>query len=235
MVDEQIRLHNVQPEEFLQQDELHKMFVSIFPDYAEVFPSVRAEIQQGGIYEKRFLPHYWLIQKNDLAIGVALSRYLLNSNIGFFRYLGVDPAHRRNGIGTLTIHELKKQFCKDARNQGSPEPLGYCFEVEDPAWSYNERDRQIDQRRLEFFQNRGAFVLPVDYLEPVLDFWDNQENAKPKPMLLMFQPIQTNTKSVDSQTTHTLVSAVWLEHYGIDSNDPTLQIILNSIPETEEK
>lgn len=235
MVEDSIFLHNVQSEEFLQQDALHRLFVDIFPEYAEVFPTVKFEIQHGSQFENIFLPHYWLIQKNDRAIGVALSRYLIKSNIGFFRYLGVDPAHRRSGIGTLTIQALKKQFYQDASDFGNPVPLGYCFEVEDPAWSQDEGRREIDQRRLNFFKKRGAFVLPVDYLEPVLEVRENKEGARPKPMLLMLQPIDRKLKFVDSKKTQELVIAVWTEHYGLDLKDPTLQVILNSIPDTEDE
>jgi GNAT superfamily N-acetyltransferase len=233
MQEKQVHLHNVQPEEFLLQNALHQQFVAIFPEYAEIFPAVRDEIQHDGDFGNRFFPHYWLIQKNEISIGLALSRYLLQSNIGFFRFLGVDPAYRRTGVGTLTIQELKKQFCSDARNFGRVEPLGYCFEVENPAVSSDEEIHIIDQQRLDYFNNRGAFVLPVDYFEPVFEVKKKKEAVKPKSMLLMLQPIEADLKSVDLSTTRQLVAAVYYEHYGLDRNDPMALKVLNSIPVLE--
>jgi hypothetical protein len=235
MLEKQIQLHNVQPEEFMLQDALHLQFISIFPDYAEIFPAVREEINRGGDHGERFLPHYWLIQINELAIGLALSRYLPKSNTGFFRFLGVDPAHRRNGIGTLTIQELKQQFCEDAQNFGRPQPLGYSFEVENPAVSKNEEYRQIDQQRLDYFKNRGAFVLPVDYFEPIPDAMKDKGDVNPKSMLLMLQPIDDAITSVDPPTTRQLVAAVYYEHYGLDRDEPLTLKVLSSIPDSEVK
>lgn len=125
MADKSLRLHDVSPGEIEYQDALQAQFVSAFPDYAPLFPAIRQEIQKGVERSDEILPHYWLILKDDQPVGVALSRYLIKSNIGFFRYLGVDPAQRGLGIGSFVIEELKMQFCLDAEKCGNPEPLGY--------------------------------------------------------------------------------------------------------------
>jgi len=233
MVEYLINLHEIQPNDEAYQDVLHEFFNLAFPEYGDIFPSIRAEIQKGIDKNWGFSPHHWLILENGKPIGFALSRYLIQSNIGFFRYLAIDPNSQGKGIGYHVVQELKKQFQSDAQTFDNPEPLGYCFEVEIPELSGNEEERFINQRRLDFFVKKcAAIVLNVDYFEPVI-VDDESANEKPKPMILMFQPIDYDFTKVDPDTTRKLVAAVWFEHYGIDQDDPTAQLMLNSILDNE--
>ncbi|MBC8505091.1 MAG: hypothetical protein ISR58_18190 [Anaerolineales bacterium] len=233
MVEDSVILHEILPDETAYQDALYEQFVLAFPDYARIFPSIRKDIQLGGDHNPNYLRHNWLILKKDIAVGLALFSYLIKSNIGFFRYLGVDPEHRYEGIGYNVIQELKKQFCIDAKIYGNPDPLGYCFEIESLAMAPNKREKEINQNRLDYFVNRGAIVLEVDYFEPVLasDEKLSEESAaeKPKPMHLLLQPIEKDLTRINPLTTRKLVAAVWFEHYGIDKDEPTAQLMLDSI------
>lgn len=230
-----ITLHEILPDEFAYQDILEERFVVAFPEYAGVFPSIRSDIRSGGNHLPGTIRHHWLILRDSKAIGFALFSYLINSNIGFFRYLSVDSKYRGEGIGVYVIQELKNRLCLDARELGKPDPLCYCFEVENPDLARSEKERQIDQYRLEYFvKKRGALVLNVDYMEPVLV---RDKNAvvpeKPKPMYLLVQPIDPNLVEVDPQTTYKWVAAVYFEHYRLDPADPTAKMVLSSIPNTE--
>jgi len=235
-----LTFHEVQPLEDELQIELLELFTRIFPEYRRYDAQILRSMQSGRELNPRLLPHHWLIFNDDRAIGFTLFNYLIEKNFGFGRYIGVDPAQRSSGIGLRIIRETKQQICEDAKIYNHPQPIGYCAEVESAAMARNEKEKEINIRRLDYFINRcGAIELDVDYLEPTMIQGQNAAGdslpPEPTPMHLLLYPINPNRNVVDPDETRMMIEGVLFDHYRLDPENNSVKTILNSIPGLEVK
>ena len=238
MVQPELVYHDIQPDETPYQDVLLGLFRATFPNSLRYVPHIRKSMKLGMALNPRLIPHHWLILQDHQPIGFTLFNYLIESNMGFGRYIGVDPDHRSAGIGYRIIQETKKQICADAQKQAKPEPIGFCTEVDSPAQAKSEQEREIYQRRIEYFLHKcGAIDLDVDYLEPVMirnqEAGDDPLPAEPIPMHLILNPVRAEISHVSPDMTRKLVAGVLVDHYCLDPGDKIVKIILNSIPGVE--
>ncbi len=230
--------HEIKPDESEFQDALLGLFRATFPKYSRYVPHIKKSMRVGMALNPRLIPHHWLIMQANQPVAFTLFNYLIESNIGFGRYIGVDPDYRSAGIGFEIIQHTKKQICVDSQNHANPEPIGFCAEVESPALATTEQDREINQRRIDYFIHKcGALDLAVDYLEPVMIQDESAEDvrlpAEPTPMHLILHPVSDDTHQVSPKVTREIVSGVLFDHYRLDPEDRIVATILSSIPPAE--
>ena len=230
--------HEIQPYETEFQTYLLNLFRLIFPDDLRYLSYIEQSMQLESELNPDSIQHHWLITASGNPIGFTVFSYLIGSNIGFGRYVGLDPSRRSLGIGLEIIQATKKQICIDAKKHGNPVPLGYCAEVETLEAAKDESEREINQKRLDYFlKDRGAIELDVKYLEPILiqghDWNTPALPTAPTPIHLLLFPTSPETTFVDAMTTRKLVEAILFVHYQLDPQDAIAQTILNSIPSQE--
>lgn len=238
MTEQQFTVHEIQPGEKEFQNTLVDLFRSMFPEDARYLPYICKSMEFGGDQKSDTLFHHWLVLQDDLAIGFALFNYLVDRNVGFFRYLAVDPGNANAGIGYQVSEVAKKQLAEDAKKYGNPEPIGYVFEAESPEMAKDEAEKKLCQRRLNYFIKQcKSMILPVDYVEPLVvrgeDVGSVQLPDESKPMVLLLSPLDYEGTHIDADLTRKLVEAVLFGHYRLAPTDPAAQAILDSISDPE--
>ncbi|WP_018505639.1 GNAT family N-acetyltransferase [Parafrankia discariae] len=145
----------------------------------------------------------------DTALGFA-SAYVLQSVQTFFlEYIAIEKRHRGGGFGGELWHHIRT----DVRHRQGVSAI--VLEVEDP----DEPDigpaaAVARRRRIRFYENRGARMLPVtDFRVPLL------QGDGEQPMLLMWAPAAQPDPPTGAELTD-LVRALYEEGYDLPPDHP---------------
>jgi len=160
--------------------------------YVESFPREEREplheiatVASGRLVEAgRATGHYRHFAGAELEGRLAGFRYFsadVASQLGFFIYLAVEPAFRKLGIGSALIDFGIAQCKSDLESHGVGINAIF-FECERP-WLVDGEERDLRERRLGFFKNRGALMVSDTYVQPSLA--DDREEV---PLILMAYP-----------------------------------------------
>ena len=230
-----IIIHEVQPEEQQYTKVLLSLFVKCFPEYTRYTSQIKESMELGRDLNPKILPHHWLIEYNKKFVGFTLFNYVINGNFGFGRYIGVDPAFGRNGIGYEIIKNIVRQIDDDSKRFEQPFPLGFCAEVESPEQATNPDEINLRRMRLSYFINKcKAIELDVDYLEPQMISGQMQVIKTRKlavPMrLLLFTDNPITSLSVEEMAL--MVERIYLDHYMLEPNSELIRNVLDSIGQT---
>ena len=228
-----IKIHEVEPHEQHLITRLLDLFVLIFPEYTGYAAQIEQSIIQGRDYNPKVIPHHWVIEYGGDMVGFTVFNYLLAGNFGFGRYIGVDPAFRKSGVGFEIIQHSLEQVRLDAASTNMQQPIGFCAEVETPDEAETEEERKIRNLRLSYFLNRcGAQELNVDYLEPtgIRDIAENGEEVQehPVPMHLLLFPDRSGI-DLNFDATEMMVKRVLLDHYLLDPNNGVVEDVLRTV------
>jgi GNAT superfamily N-acetyltransferase len=87
--------------------------------------------------------------------------------LGFLKFIAVREDIRGKGYGPILLQDAIEQLRADGvRATGWPY-LGLVLEVERPETAENVQDRQLRERRIQFYRRNGAIMIEgVDYIAP---------------------------------------------------------------------
>jgi hypothetical protein len=151
----------------------------------------------------------------EVPVGFAAVRLLDSVGWVFLRYFATAAERRREGLGRGLWELLAGCLARD----GWPGLI--CFEVEDPAQADDEPERLVREGRVTFWESCGAARLPVPGdLSPGI-----AGPAPPEPVLLM-APDAAKVSAVELAD---LVRAIYLQRYGLPSDDSLVRHAVDSI------
>ncbi|MDO9391999.1 MAG: GNAT family N-acetyltransferase [bacterium] len=110
--------------------------------------------------------HFLAASVKGVPVGFITLTYLPVENLGFVGYVVVNEKYRGRHIGRSLIGSAKEALDKDAVKAGKKSCRGVLFEVETEDLAENENDKEVRQKRIEYFEKLGAGKLPVDYWQP---------------------------------------------------------------------
>jgi GNAT superfamily N-acetyltransferase len=148
-------------------------------------------------------------------VGIGFLFDLLGSDFLLLDYLAVKESHRGKQIGEALFSHLKRYA--ELRKKH------LLMEVDDPEFGH---DKIQTHKRIAFYQKNGAMVLEdVKYILPALDGTVTTEQ------ILMFVPYFSKRQFLAGEIKD-LVKLLYAELYGINCENPDLNIILQSVKDT---
>jgi len=189
------------------------LYESAFPP-AERVPveSIIASIRQRGRADG-CVPHFFTAVKDARALGLSFYGYFRDVRLGFLYYLAVQPELRGQGLGAWLFHQTLAQLPQDAKSTGGEPPRGLVWEVERPVDADTPAERDLRQRRINFYRRNGALLLDrSDFLAPPL-----AEHLPPVMYHIMFLPSPTFNEDLAARPFLTdVLDTILLHGYGIE-------------------
>ncbi|CAO5163140.1 Acetyltransferase [Frankia sp. AiPs1] len=145
----------------------------------------------------------------DTAIGFASACVLQSVQTFFLEYIAISRSQRGSGFGG----ELWRHICADAQLHQNVSAI--VLEVEDPDEPDIDPGTAADRRRrISFYTDRGARVLPItDYRVPLL------QGDGELPMLLLWTPAARSQPPTGDELVD-LVRALYEEGYDLLPSHP---------------
>ena len=191
---------------------------AIFPEYKRYVPDLPICALQRSPAHPATLDHLWVIEQAGEPIGVRLFHYIHTRNVGYGAFIGLLESHRRRGISSWLVKQTLTQLCADARHFDRVEPPGYVIEVEAVQAADDEADRLVRERRLAFHLENNAYLLNVDYVEPLtiqgLDIITAADlvDVALTPMQLAFYPVHPGTRLTEAELIN-VIEAIYVDSY----------------------
>lgn len=203
----------------------------LFPQYGYYRPFMRERAQEPPDADPRFVEHWWLLRINGEAAAVRFFKYVPHRHCGCALAIGIKPEFRPYTLGRYrrfseaillgSIRQLKT----DAKAAGRPTPVGMVTEIE----SY---------LRLRYYREYGYVRLPLDYLEPSFTpeaephlEEDERAEIKFRPIELGILPLAGSPFDLsDPRVLNDVVSALLIDHYGLDEDHWAVIRARKSIP-----
>jgi GNAT superfamily N-acetyltransferase len=101
-------------------------------------------------------------------VGFISFNYIAKTKIGFVGYIVIEEKYRGHRIGEKLMKAMAKVITKDAKLAGAVSDNGIIFEVERAEDAKNEHERNVNRKRIAFFERIGAKIIPIDYWQPPL-------------------------------------------------------------------
>jgi len=145
-------------------------------------------------------------KSGDKTVGLANIHLLQEPASVFLSYIAVIPSMREHHIGAA-LFEHAWQIGRDALLRKTKSPIGYVWEVEDPALAANAEQKTQRDKRLHFYKKLGGVILTERYMLPPFS-----ETAVATPMLLMFRP-ETGMPLPAGKEITALIDTIYYEKY----------------------
>lgn len=108
--------------------------------------------------------------------GLSVGYYYQDQDVGLMGYLATASEFRNQGLGRLQTEVLGHTMLDRAqKNNGILK--GYFIEVNDPEKVKAKDDNFDPALRLKIYQKWGSKILPIDYVQPPLDFGADKYGA----------------------------------------------------------
>lgn len=142
--------------------------------------------------------------------------YLMSSTstpFVFLNYIAVAQAARNLGLGrrllNLLVNEIRQKILKEVRY------TALVWEIEDPDDGKDAQEKQLRQRRLQFYSREGAQLFQHKFIQPPID------GVHCVPMRLMYLELEStsNFHAYEKEITQ----AIYFEKYAVVNQiQPTL-------------
>ncbi len=193
-------------------------FLDAMELYVESFP--REEREPVSQFAKRCDPlasrhrewsnrsHLIVVEKGSRVVGMRFCVFAPESSYGFFVYIVVDKAHRKEGIGSRLLEYSLALLRLDALSFGTNLKAVF-FECERMCDAKSPQEAIVRTARLDYFQKRSGQVVSGTYVQPALT-----DDLSPLPLNLM-------AYQFDSQLNRKEMVIGFYKHFlGIGSDDP---------------
>ena len=113
------------------------------------------------------VPHLRALVEQDSAVGFTYFSSYPEYYLGFLKFIAVRQDSRGKGYGPILLQDAIRQLRADGVHATGWPYLGLVFEVERPETAENDQDRQLRERRIQFYQRNGAKMIEgIDYIAP---------------------------------------------------------------------
>jgi GNAT superfamily N-acetyltransferase len=162
------------------------------------------------------IPHFFTVVQDSRALGLAFYGYFRHTRLGFLYYLAVQPDLRGRGLGAWLLRKALEMLPQDAAATGGEPPRGLVWEVERPVDASTPADRDMRQRRINFYERSGALLMKgLDFLAPPLG-----ENLPAVMYHVMFLPAPGFAEDLSARPFLTdILDTILLNGYGVDKED----------------
>jgi GNAT superfamily N-acetyltransferase len=174
----------------------------------------------------RWCPHLLVAATdNGTEVGGPASGFLYGGHIpdfgGYICYTGVDPAARKQGVGTRLFEQFFKLAAVDAFAEGVALPF-VVWESHRPEPDASPADWDIWQARVRLFARVGAgWVEGIDFQSPN---WANEEESL--PLQLFVKPIDLRLEAFDSAKLKEIAAGLHEKVYKHNPDDPLVRATL---------
>ena len=135
--------------------EIKEFKKDVYKQYKKIFPMSERKpykILEKGYYNKNAV-FYKIIEESKL-VGFIITQNVENSSYILLDYFAILPEYQCNGYGKQAIKELNKIVSKKYN--------GILIEVEKLGLGKNEKENELRQRRIEFYEKLGFVNLQID-------------------------------------------------------------------------
>lgn len=169
-----------------------------------------------GNHQPDHLRHFLAAVESDRLNGICMYSYYRDYRLAFLGYLATPPELRGNGLGGWLLKRTVSMLSADAELLGGLPPLGMCWEVERPLDTNDPLERDLRERRIQFYQRNGAILLKdIRLTAPPLGV-----GLPPVDYHLMFLPVNPERVVVDQELKRAAIQAAILGAYGCDQESP---------------
>jgi len=173
--------------------------------------------------------HFLAAVESGRLVGICMYSYYRDYRLAFLGYLATLPELRGNGLGAWLLKRTVGLLSADAELLGGLPPLGMCWEVERPLNTIDPFERNLRERRIQFYQRNGAILLKdIQLTAPPLG-----EGLPPVAYHLMFLPVNAEEVIVDQALELAAIQAAILGAYGLDQESEYYRQAVASIRESE--
>ncbi len=141
---------------------------------------------------------------------------------GYVCYLGVQPLHRRRGIGARLFEQFFRVLAVDAAAEGVRLPF-VIWESRRPDADAPESDRELWAARLRLFARVGGlWIEGVNFLSP-----DFEGDGSPVSLQLFLKPVDEPRESFDVERLKTVVRGL---HRNVYRQDDDSSLMRETLP-----
>jgi ribosomal protein S18 acetylase RimI-like enzyme len=136
----------------IEIDEFKK---DVYKQYKKIFPIQERKsykMLEKGYYNKNAV-FYKIIEENNL-VGFIITQSVENNLYVLLDYFAILPEYQCKGYGKQAIKELNKIV--------SQKYYGIVIEVEKLGLGKNQKENELRQRRIEFYEKLGFVNLQID-------------------------------------------------------------------------
>ncbi|MBK9928118.1 MAG: GNAT family N-acetyltransferase [Anaerolineales bacterium] len=113
--------------------------------------------------------HLRVLIEDDVVAGFTYFSSYKEYYLGFLKFIAVREDIRGKGVGPILLQDAIQQVRADGVWATGWSYLGLVLEVERPEMAENDQDRQIRERRIQFYKRNGAVLIKdLDYIAPPL-------------------------------------------------------------------
>jgi hypothetical protein len=182
-----------------------------------------------GNHQPDHVRHFLAAVGSGRLNGICMYSYYRDYRLAFLGYLATPSELRGNGLGGWFLKRTVSLLSADAELLGGLPPLGMCWEVERPLDTIDPLERDLRERRIQFYQRNGAILLKdIRLTAPPLG-----EGLPPVDYYLMFLPVNPERAIVDQELKRAAIQAAILGAYGCDQESKYYQQALASLQESE--
>jgi GNAT superfamily N-acetyltransferase len=189
-----------------------KIYERSFPD-AERDPVENIAASLYNPDPEKEVTRFRVLIEQDVVAGFIYFSSYKEYYLGFLKFIAVREDIRGKGIGPILLQDGIQQIRRDGvRATGWPY-LGLVLEVERPEMVENDQDRQIRERRIQFYRRNGAVMIKdIDYIAPPI--------AEGKPSLPFHLIVLRSIPKYGMQhwLRQNAVKALLVEGYGEDQD-----------------
>ena len=203
------------------------------PDERESLENMQRylELREQGWYGRNNY-HILLGFDDGRGIAAAVMDYLAEPNAGIIEFLLVDPARRRQGIGTAMHQRVEEVLQSDARRAGYEALQSIVIEMNDPFRVDPATDNMDPFIRAALWGRWGYAVLGFPYVQPAL----SDDQGPVTYLLLCAKPLDPAVRhTFPPKTVRQVVYGYlkWAMRIDDPEADPTFQEMSQALAQME--
>lgn len=201
-----------------------KLYETSFPiEERESIQTILSGIRNN--FKPEHIGHFFVLIKENKVAGFSMYGYYAYTRIAFLSYLAVQPELRGNGFGSELFRRTLLELKQDAKNLNTSPPIGMCWEVERPSDAYNEYEKNIRKKRIDFYKkNKSVLLDDIKYIAPPMGI-----NLPEVPYYLMFVSTKQKQASITNNVKKAILDTALIYGYGLDLHSRYYKQALQSL------
>jgi GNAT superfamily N-acetyltransferase len=111
--------------------------------------------------------HLRALVEDGMVVGFTYFSSYKNYYLGYLKFIAVREDSRGKGYGAILLQDALRLLRADGRRATGWPYVGLVLEVERPETAKNDADRQLRERRIQFYLRNGAAMIEdTDYIAP---------------------------------------------------------------------
>jgi GNAT superfamily N-acetyltransferase len=153
-------------------------------------------------------PHLLVLEMGGVVVGLARFAVFFGPRMAHLIHIAIERRHWGEGLGPMLMDAALRRAGLDLQFRGAS-LTGTALEVERSDLARSEEDRLERERRIRFFERRGAKLVTATYTQPAV-----HPDGEPVPMNLFWLPAAGGLSPCE------VVVALYREAFGLPEHHP---------------